>query len=115
VVFKEKEPLKNKSLVDWQEEERLQRSFEETIRDIQQKEPPRASIQTLVKSNLTKNFRLDTKNQFLGSTCAIGNTSVTKFTKSISPTKNSLVLEISLKNYWRVDIPLLWDNFSRLL
>jgi hypothetical protein len=40
VVFKEKKPFKNKSLVDWQEEERLQRSFEEAIKYIQQKEPP---------------------------------------------------------------------------
>jgi len=59
VVFKEKEPFKNKSLVDWQKEKRLQHSFEEAIKDIQQKEPPRANIQIPVKSNLTKNFGLD--------------------------------------------------------
>jgi hypothetical protein len=33
VVFKEK-PLKNKSLVDWQEEKKFQRSFERPIKDI---------------------------------------------------------------------------------
>jgi hypothetical protein len=32
VVFKEKEPFKNKSLVDWQEEEKLQCLFEEAIK-----------------------------------------------------------------------------------
>jgi hypothetical protein len=32
VVFKEKEPFENKSLVDWQEEERLQHSFEKPSR-----------------------------------------------------------------------------------
>jgi hypothetical protein len=55
VIFKEKEPLKNKRLADWQEEEKLQHSFEEAIKDIQQKEPPKdlhgANIQTLVKAN----------------------------------------------------------------
>jgi hypothetical protein len=70
VVFKKKEPFKNKSLADWQEEERLQHSFEETIRDIQQKEPLGANIQTLFKSNFTKNFDLDIENQFFGSTYA---------------------------------------------
>jgi len=35
VVFKEKRlPLKNKSLVDWQEEEKLPRLFKEAIRDV---------------------------------------------------------------------------------
>jgi hypothetical protein len=56
VVFKEKVPLKNKRLVAWQEEEKLQHSFEEAIKDIQQKEPPKdlhgANIRTLVKANL---------------------------------------------------------------
>jgi hypothetical protein len=46
-------------LADWEKEERLQHSFEKITKDIQQKEPPRANIQTLVKSNLTKNFGLD--------------------------------------------------------
>jgi hypothetical protein len=35
VVLKKKKPFENKSLADWQEEERLQHSFEETIKDIQ--------------------------------------------------------------------------------
>jgi hypothetical protein len=39
VVFKEKNPFKNKSLADWQEEEKLQCSIKEAIKDIQQKEP----------------------------------------------------------------------------
>jgi hypothetical protein len=34
VVLKEKEPLKNKSLIDWQEEEKLQHSFEVAIKDL---------------------------------------------------------------------------------
>jgi hypothetical protein len=46
-------------LADWQEEERFQCLFEKAIRDIQQKKPP---MQTPVKSNITKNFGLDTKN-----------------------------------------------------
>jgi hypothetical protein len=62
VVSKGKKPLKNKSLVDWQEEERFQHSFEEAIRDIQQKEPLGTNLQTLIKANLTKNFGLDIKN-----------------------------------------------------
>jgi hypothetical protein len=36
VAFKEKKPLKNKSLVDQQKGEKLQCSFEETINDIQE-------------------------------------------------------------------------------
>jgi hypothetical protein len=34
VVFKEKEPFKNKSLIDWQEEEKLQHLFEVAIKDL---------------------------------------------------------------------------------
>jgi hypothetical protein len=34
VVFKEKEPVKNKSLVDWQEKEKLQHSFKVAIKDL---------------------------------------------------------------------------------
>jgi len=52
VVSKEKKPLKNKSLADWQEEEKFQHSFEEAIRD----------IQTLIKANFTKNFGVDLPN-----------------------------------------------------
>jgi len=47
VVYKEKKPFKNKSLANWQEKERLQHSFEKTIKDIQQKEPLGANKQTL--------------------------------------------------------------------
>jgi hypothetical protein len=39
--------------------------------DIQQKEPLGANVQTLVKSNLTKNFGLDIENHFFGSTYAM--------------------------------------------
>ncbi len=60
VVFKEKKPFKNKSLADWQEEKKFQCSFEGAIKDIQQKEPLKdlygANIQTLVKTNFTRNF-----------------------------------------------------------
>jgi U3 small nucleolar ribonucleoprotein component len=60
VVFKEKELHKNKSLANWQEEEMLQHSFEEAIRNLQLKKPPRdlprANIQTLVKTNLIGNY-----------------------------------------------------------
>ncbi len=37
--------------------------FEETIKDIHQKEPTETSIQTLVKVNLTKIFTSDIENQ----------------------------------------------------
>jgi hypothetical protein len=62
VAFKEKKPFKNKSLVDWQEVEMFQCSFEEAIRDIQRREPPRANIKTMIKTNLIKNFGLDIEN-----------------------------------------------------
>jgi hypothetical protein len=114
VVFREKEPLKNKSFADQLKEERLQCLFAEAIKDIQEKEPPRTIIQILVKTNLIKNFGLDTKNQFCGSigstgfidsTSVIGSTDATSFTsfientdtigftENIEPTKNYLVLE----------------------
>jgi hypothetical protein len=60
--------------------------FEEAIRDIQQKEPP---MQTLVKSNITKNFGLDIKNQIfesISSTRSIRAMSATKSTGSIEDT-----------------------------
>jgi hypothetical protein len=65
MIFKEK-PLKNKSLVDWQQEEKVQRLFEETIKDLQEKEPPRANIQTLIKTNFIKKIGLDIVNEFFG-------------------------------------------------
>jgi hypothetical protein len=34
VIFKEGEPHKNKSLVNWQEEEKLQCAFEKTIKNM---------------------------------------------------------------------------------
>ncbi len=58
MVFKEKKPFKNKSLPDWQEKENLQHLFEKAIKDIQQKEPPGASIQISIKTTITKNFGL---------------------------------------------------------
>jgi len=65
VVFKEKESFKNKRLANWQEKEKLQHLFEEAIKDIQKKEPPKdlhgANIQIRVKANFIKNFDLDTR------------------------------------------------------
>lgn len=108
MVFKEKEPFKKKSLADWQEEEKFQHSFEEAIRDIHQKEPFGASIQTLIKVNLTKNFGLGIENRstkpisFIGFIGSIGasrsirstrNTNTIKFIGNIRPTNFFLVLE----------------------
>ncbi len=52
-------------MVNWQEKEKVQCSFEEAIKDLQQKEPPAITIQTPIKANFIKNFSLDTKNEFL--------------------------------------------------
>jgi len=52
-------------LVNCQKKEKVQCSFEEAIKDLQQKEPPAITIQTPIKANLIKNFGLDTKNEFL--------------------------------------------------
>ncbi len=79
-------------MADWQEEEKLQHLFEEAIKDIQQKEPLEASIQTPIKANFTKNFALGTKNQFFepigftsstASTDAIGSIDTSGFTSFI--------------------------------
>ncbi len=105
VVFKEKEPHKNKCLADWQENEKFQSLFEKTIKDIQQKELLGGIAQTLNKANLTKIFGLDTENHFsskstsfigfidsikstrlpgyTSSTKSIGATNFTKSTRSI--------------------------------
>jgi len=72
VVFKEKKPFKNKSLANWQEGEKLQCLFEETINDIQKKELLGTSIQALVKANLIKNFSLNPKNQLTKPTSFVG-------------------------------------------
>jgi len=64
VVFKEIKLPKNKSLANWQEEEKHLCLFEKAIKDIRQKEPRgllRASIQILVKTNLIRNLSSDTK------------------------------------------------------
>jgi hypothetical protein len=68
----------------------IQRSFEEAIKDIQQKEPPKdmrgASIQTSIKANLTRNFGSNIKNQSIRSTNFIGSiksTGPTNFIGSI--------------------------------
>ncbi len=89
MVFKEKKPLKNKSLANWQKEEKFQCSYEEAIKDIQQKEPPkdmpRANIQTSIKANLTRNFGSNIKNQFIkpiSFTSSIKSTRPTNFTSS---------------------------------
>jgi hypothetical protein len=57
--------------------------FEETIKDIQQKEPLGANIQTLIEANFTKNFSLDIKNQFFRSIGFIRSIDFTDFTGSI--------------------------------
>jgi hypothetical protein len=66
---------------------KFQHSFEEVIKDILHKEPtrdlPRASIQTLIKSNLTRNFNLDTKNQF------------TRTIEPIDCTRSTIVIRIT--------------------
>jgi hypothetical protein len=62
VAFKEKKPLKNKSLVDWQKAEMFQCSFEKAIKEIQQREPLGTNIKTMIKTNLIKNFGLDIEN-----------------------------------------------------
>jgi hypothetical protein len=56
---------RNKSLVNWQEEEKLQHSFEAAMKDLQHKEPLGASILTLIEANLQKNFGLETYNQYI--------------------------------------------------
>jgi hypothetical protein len=91
VVFKEKKPLKNKSLVDQQKGEKLQCSFEETINDIQEKEPHGASTQTLVKANLTKNFDLDPKNQLTRPTDFAGSIGSIDVTRNTKPTEFLLI------------------------
>jgi hypothetical protein len=64
--YSNKKNLSKTKLGDWQEEEKLQCSFEEVIKDLQQNELHGAKfIQTLIKSNLTKNFDFDTKNNFI--------------------------------------------------
>jgi hypothetical protein len=137
VVFKENQPLKNKSLNDWQEEENFQHSFEELIMDIVHKDPtrdlPRVSIQTLVKSNLTRNFNLDTKNQFTKTTKQsilldlllllelpkLLNLSILLdlllLSKFPELSKVSLFWKRSPNNYWRINIILPWANSSRSL
>jgi hypothetical protein len=83
-------------LANWQEEERFQCLFQEAIRDIQQKEPP---MQTPVKSNITKNFGLDIKNQIfesISSTRSIRTMSATKSTGSIRDIKHHQIYH----KYW---------------
>jgi flagellar motor switch protein FliG len=86
-------------LADWQKEEKLQHLFEEAIQDIQQKEPLEASIQTLIKANLTKNFGLDTNTQFFE---PISFTSSTTFTDAIRSTL--LVSQVLLKISMLLDL-----------
>ncbi len=78
--------------------------------DIQQKEPHGANIQTPIKSNLPKNFGLNTKNQFFKSirpTNFIGSIAFNSFisfirftrstdvTTSIRPTKSTNVIDFT--------------------
>jgi hypothetical protein len=122
----------------------IQRSFEEAIKDIQQKEPPKnmrgASIQTSIKANLTRNFGSNIKNQsyrstsFIGSIKSTGPTNFTSSTRFIGVIKligstRSIgnvdvmgiticfsILEDITQQYWRVKIPLPWaTDSSRLL
>jgi hypothetical protein len=89
--------------------------------DIQLKEPLGANVQTLVKSNLTKNFGLDTENQFFGSIYAMDLLVLLEILASLDlpkiPVQPKILQfwKISLSNYWRVNIPLLWANFFKSL
>jgi hypothetical protein len=94
------------------------------IKDIKQKELLEANIKTPFKNNLTKNFNLDTKNQFSKPTSftnSIGSTSSTSFIENIGAIgfieniKTTGIWKISPNNYWRVNTPLPWANSSRLL
>jgi len=63
--------------------------FEEAIKDLQQKEPPKANTQILIKANLLKNFNLDTENEIfrsIRSTIPIGFTNSTRSIESITVT-----------------------------
>jgi hypothetical protein len=113
--------------------------FEETIKDLQQKEPPRANIQTPIKANLIKNFDLDAKNEILD----LLNPPyllVLLFLLDLSNLPTLLILSIQLdlqglhvlsiileqliffqfwkisrNNYWTINIPLLWAKSSKPL
>ncbi len=41
-MFKDREPIKKKFTVDWEEEERLQQSFVKTIQEMQAGDPPKS-------------------------------------------------------------------------
>jgi hypothetical protein len=79
LVFKEKKLHKNKSLVDWKEKEKLEHSFEEAIKGIQQKEPPRdlPRASTVYYLNQPHKFDSNTENQFT------------------KPTKSTMLLDLS--------------------
>jgi len=100
VVFKKKKPNENNSLAKSQAEEKLQWSFEEATKDIQQKELLGANTQTPIKANFTKNFGLDTKDQFFGPTRPTNFTGSTKSTNATNFVKSTRVKGIigSLKN-----------------
>ncbi len=40
-MFKDREPIKKKSIADWEEEQRLQQSFVKTIQEMQVEDPPK--------------------------------------------------------------------------
>jgi len=66
---------------------------EKTIKDTQQKEPPKANIHSIVKSNLTRNFGLNIENQFFKSTRSTSATGSTGATDFIDFTRNIGVIE----------------------
>ncbi len=101
-------------MVDWQEKERFQCSFEEAIRDIPQKEPP---IQTLVKSNLTKFFDLNTKSQFFEFIKSINFTISTSFigdTRRIGSTKDIGIARF-IKNTRPIDFLFILEDITQQL
>ncbi len=72
----------------WQEEEKLQHFFEEAIKTLQQKEPPResfkANTQTFSRINFLGNFSLNIENQ---ATKVIGTIGATKNISAIGTTR----------------------------
>ncbi len=99
VVFKGKNLSRTKVWQIGKKKEKLQHLFEKAIYDIQQKEPLEASIQTLIKANLTKNFGLNTKTQFFE---PIGFTSSITFIDAIGSTL--LVSQVLLKILMLLDL-----------
>ncbi len=43
-MFKDKEPIKKNSIIDWEEDQRLQQTFVKTIQEMQVEDPPKNLI-----------------------------------------------------------------------